>query len=562
MKTIACLPFALGLSMSAIVIQAPLAQALSPAEVARIARGVTVRVESQAPGSGVIINQSGDTYTVLTAAHVVASDDFYEVVTTDKARHTVKNSTIQKFGGVDLAILTFSSGNTYRVAALGNSTKADTGTPCYVSGYPEKSIALNEVIYNFTQGTITANASRALRDGYGLVYSNATLPGMSGGAVLNSEGQLIGVHGRADTVAQAQNPDLNPDIYIKTGFNLGIPINTFLASAQDANMPFQLPKPTAKSNVEDPIAKQLLTGSQALYQGKNGEAISQFSAVIKSQDRHALAHHGRGLAHYQRGDYDKAMIDFNLAIMRDPYSAVMYNSRGLTHYAMGRSQQSRAVFDFTEAIKLDPNYAEAYNNRGLAYRYLGAPQLSVDDFTQAIRLDPALAKAYKNRGITRNLLQDRRGGIVDLTQAIAIDPQDGSAYHKRGQLKFAEGDLRGAIADYDQALKMNPQDFNSLTDRGIVLYEQSQTTQAMADWRDAIAANSKLAEGARVLLGAVLYQQGQRSDAMQLAKTAIDIERDRLWFNEGFLAQSVGKRLLNTLKTFLAEPDIKQVLKR
>ena len=120
MKSMACLPLAFGLSIGAIALQTHFVQALTPAEVARIARGVTVRVESQAPGSGVIINQSEDTYTVLTAAHVVASDDFYEIVTTDKARHTINNSTIQRFGGVDLAILTFSSSNTYRVATFGN----------------------------------------------------------------------------------------------------------------------------------------------------------------------------------------------------------------------------------------------------------------------------------------------------------------------------------------------------------------------------------------------------------------------------------------------------------
>jgi hypothetical protein len=63
-----------------------------------------------------------------------------------------------------------------------------------------------------------ANASKPLRDGYALVYDNNTSEGMSGGAILNEKGELIGVHGRADL-------DTKED---KTGFNLGIPINTFL----------------------------------------------------------------------------------------------------------------------------------------------------------------------------------------------------------------------------------------------------------------------------------------------------------------------------------------------
>ena len=73
-------------------------------------------------------------------------------------------------------------------------------------------------------------------DGYALVYSNSTLPGMSGGPVLDPEGQLIGIHGRADTATKVQDQNLNPDIYVKSGFNLGIPINTFTTLAPKAGI--------------------------------------------------------------------------------------------------------------------------------------------------------------------------------------------------------------------------------------------------------------------------------------------------------------------------------------
>ena len=131
MKSTYCISIAL--TLGAIATQSTIAQAIAPAEVARIARGVTVRVESQNPGSGILIQQSGNTYTVLTAAHVVATDDFYEVVTPDKSRHTIQNATIQKFPGVDLAIFTFNSPQTYRVAQFGDSHQSKVGTPCYVS---------------------------------------------------------------------------------------------------------------------------------------------------------------------------------------------------------------------------------------------------------------------------------------------------------------------------------------------------------------------------------------------------------------------------------------------
>ncbi|OCQ97929.1 hypothetical protein BCD67_02005 [Oscillatoriales cyanobacterium USR001] len=57
------------------------------------------------------------------------------------------------------------------------------------------------------------------QDGYALIYNNITQPGMSGGPVLNEEGQVIGIHGQGDQ----RNG-------IKSGLNLAIPIKRFLES--------------------------------------------------------------------------------------------------------------------------------------------------------------------------------------------------------------------------------------------------------------------------------------------------------------------------------------------
>ena len=93
----------------AVVVQPQISHALSAAKVAKIAHNITVRVDSQAPGSGVIIKLNGNTYTVITAAHVVGSKDTYEVITPDRTRHSVTNTIIQRLPNVDLALVQFSS---------------------------------------------------------------------------------------------------------------------------------------------------------------------------------------------------------------------------------------------------------------------------------------------------------------------------------------------------------------------------------------------------------------------------------------------------------------------
>jgi len=219
------------IGVSIALVQPQVAFALSSGEVAKMAKQITVLIDSKSPGSGVIVKRSGNTYTVLTAGHVVAGKNKAEIVTPDGQRYQLNYSTVKPLPGVDLATFQFTSSNNYPVAKIGDSDQSPEGTIAYVAGFPKaKAASISSSIYNFTDGKITANASRPLKDGYALVYSNITLPGMSGGPVFNEQGELIGVHGKGDvSEAEIATSKINPEVaYIKSGFNLGIPINTFL----------------------------------------------------------------------------------------------------------------------------------------------------------------------------------------------------------------------------------------------------------------------------------------------------------------------------------------------
>lgn len=254
------------------LVQTQVAMALSPTEVNNIAKQITVVIQSKKPkyGSGVIIKKQGNNYTVLTAAHVVEVTDNYEIITPDGKRNAVNYSSVKQLPGVDLAVVQFTSSQNYTVAKIGNSDASTEGNTAYVAGFPAPTFAINQSIYIFSDGKITANASKPLRDGYALVYSNNTSEGMSGGAVLNEKGELIGVHGRADL-------DTKED---KTGFNLGIPINTFLQLSAKAGVDVGVSVPNT----------QVATAPKA----------DDF--FIQSLDK------------YQKGDVQGAVADYNEAI--------------------------------------------------------------------------------------------------------------------------------------------------------------------------------------------------------------------------------------------------------
>ncbi|MGP1371291.1 MAG: DUF2808 domain-containing protein [Almyronema sp.] len=219
-----------GMSALVIVPLQVLAQ-LSGADVNAIAKGTTVLIAGQNAGSGVIFDQQGDTYYVLTAKHVVATEDEYEIVAPDETTYPLSYRTVQLMPSVDLAVLQFNSRQAYEKAKLGNSDTLSEGDTVFIAGWPAAGNAIPH-IYQLTTGQISGLPRRPLPGGYGLIYTNVTREGMSGGPIFDQQGEVVGIHGQAEG-REVYLPSYEADpTVVRAGFNLGIPVNTFLHQAQ------------------------------------------------------------------------------------------------------------------------------------------------------------------------------------------------------------------------------------------------------------------------------------------------------------------------------------------
>jgi tetratricopeptide (TPR) repeat protein len=128
-----------------------------------------------------------------------------------------------------------------------------------------------------------------------------------------------------------------------------------------------------------------------------------------------------GLYSYDQGDYEKALMYFNMVIMSRPSMGEAYNDRGLVYYTMGETDN--AMQDFNKAIELLPDPAIAYSNRGGLYLFQGNHAQALADLDKAIELSPRLAKAYHNRGLTYLDLGSYDQAIADFDQAIELTPE-------------------------------------------------------------------------------------------------------------------------------------------
>ena len=81
--------------------------------------------------------------------------------------------------------------------------------------------------------------------------------------------------------------------------------------------------------------------------------------------KNAQAYNNRGLAFFEKGQYDLAISDFSLAIAIDPKNATAYSNRGDTYLIKG--QYDEAIADFSKVIEINPKLSVFYYLRGNVY---------------------------------------------------------------------------------------------------------------------------------------------------------------------------------------------------
>jgi Peptidase family M23/Trypsin-like peptidase domain len=210
--------------------------ALEQKEISYIAERISVGIEGDFSGSGVIIGeknvfssniysnqrQNSDTqkvYQVITAWHIVESLGKYSIRTFDGKIHAVNPENIQRIDKIDIAIIEFTSQEKYPVAKVGDSAKLKVGAKIFYAGYPNEGPYNTRGSYYFIPATvISLSKDKDPINGYNVSYDGAPLDGMSGGPVLNENGEVIVIHGATairPIIGRAENYGISSDIFKK-----------------------------------------------------------------------------------------------------------------------------------------------------------------------------------------------------------------------------------------------------------------------------------------------------------------------------------------------------------
>ena len=106
---------------------------------------------------------------------------------------------------------------------------------------------------------------------------------------------------------------------------------------------------------------------------------------------------------YKNQDYEGAVIEFTLALEKDPGNPEILYQRAMSYFHLHK--KSLALMDMDSAVEMQPNYSFRYSSRAFMRDSFGDVMGAIMDYKEAIELDPEDAIAYNNLGI----LEDKMG---------------------------------------------------------------------------------------------------------------------------------------------------------
>ena len=327
-------------------------------------------------GSGFVAHPEG---ILVTNYHVLVDALTIDVHFPDGS-HTDVEGIFKVDRARDFAILKLKEGF-YSTLEIGDSSSVKPYDYTSALGYPsaqvmqQKDMVDGQLVqtYGFVLG-IHSHAHPKIS----FIYTTTPFgPGFSGGPVVNSSNQVVGlatVEGRSINLALPINP-VKDFLSQKTIFSFQKLLNEDQAS----------------------LEAMYYRGNYFLYGlGNPNKAIAEFEKILTRNPNFTLAHYDLAVAYRDLGMPEKAIAQYEKTLELTPDFPEALSNLGGYYFRSGKLDQS--VDLFKKAVQVYPNFIQALSNLGAALNKQGQPGEAIAHLKKALSLDPEFAIANFNLG--------------------------------------------------------------------------------------------------------------------------------------------------------------------
>lgn len=177
--------------------------------------------------------------------------------------------------------------------------------------------------------------------------------------------------------------------------------------------------------------------------GEFDKALTDYNKVLQLEPQYLLAHYGRGVSYLRKGELVAAKSAFDNALALNPEFIEALYSRGIVHYDLGMLDRASADFDAT--IALNPAHAAAFSRRGMVYEKRGDFPKAIADYRKALATTPSGNIHQQAHAYSRSRLQILGASLTAPATATADDKgRSGTDYTKTGAVEKQESPDRTA----------------------------------------------------------------------------------------------------------------------
>lgn len=360
-----------------------IATAISPEEIGKSVKPYIVLVTSgNEASSGVIVDKTGNSYTVVSIAKGFSRSKKIVISTADGRKYEIlPNDIIALDPENDLSIFKFSSSRQYQAAVIIPETNLSNNSNIFIAGFPKPTRAISSPVYSIRAGVFQSRVPSSSNNGYNLAYSGNLLSGMEGGGIFDENATLIGIH-RQISNRTFKADSISPNIQFQSNSNLGIAIGAYskfrLASRSrltEASIPSaeQVKRMQLSIQVYAPI---LVDAHKLERSGNYRGAIDKYTQLIEQYNIDS-----------QSGDGQGTFLDYNYLL------ASVYQGRAIANDKLGNNQGTAT--DLEAALKLSPDNPGLHYGLGVSLLKLGKRELAIQSFETA-------ANIYRKKGDDAN----------------------------------------------------------------------------------------------------------------------------------------------------------------
>lgn len=527
-------------------------------DIKLIAKEISVAIVGATQGSGVLYDRKqiyhdeilrfiGYEYEIITAWHVVKDNTAGEeisLILKDGKEYIVEISDIKRIEGLDFAVIKFISRKKYKTAfELNPESSIDYSMPLFrkkkifVAGFPLKR---NKRLH-ISQGILVGETFYG-SEGYNLFYDAPTEQGMSGGPILDENGEFIGIHGRGEKNITTSN---FRGYTVKTGVNSGL--SSYLIYRLDdfyKNLSPSNDKPEKDSleaiehyvvNAEREIRRNSGDPSSAIFYYDKAISTAEriFTDTFLENSKLSEFYLKRATLKEKKEDFKGAAKDYQyakdldssrikkiyIATLEIPFYAKINDLtkteklvkelrkdlinalEDIANFKDGKSSISED-FDF---FKNNENALSDYEGLIVSTFHFVENVLSnisdqekINNYTEAINLVKKLNNRnenlfilYSQRAKLREAQENYKDALLDYNYAIELNNNNTDLFLDRAKLKLKLNDIKGAIKDINNSIVINDLNIKSYLLRAEINSKYGKAEAAYNDIEKIIKLNNE-----------------------------------------------------------------------